>query len=94
MKITAPAAVVRFCNRHIVPALDAYSDWAARPTGPNLSFMRWRYRVLWRDWVSTAQVLLIALALMWWTGGGLVAFGIGVAIGVLSWVVAEAWLVG
>jgi hypothetical protein len=74
--------------------LDRYSDWASEPTGPNLKIMRWRYRVLRRDWVSLAQVLLLALGYMWWTNGGGTAFGIGVATGILMWIAVEAYYHG
>jgi hypothetical protein len=85
MKIPLPRVPERMTR-----ALDAYSDWASEPTGPTLRIMRWRYQVLRRDWVSIAQVLITALAFAWWTAGGPMAFGIGVATGIFAWTWIEA----
>jgi hypothetical protein len=94
LKIRVPVFAVRIYDRHILPVLDAYSDWSSQPTGPSFRIMSWRYTILWRDWVSIAQVLLLALAFMWWSAGGPMAFGVGVACGILAWIAIEANLWG
>ena len=75
----------------VVAFMDRCSDWGSQPTGPTLRFGTWRYRVLIRDWVCIGQVLALALGYMWWTGGGGMAFGIGVASGILMWIAVEAY---
>jgi hypothetical protein len=78
----------------VVQALDRYSDWSGEPTGPTLRLGSWRYQVKHRDWVSIGHVLVLALGYMWWTNGGGMAFGIGVACTVLMWIAAEAYYHG
>jgi hypothetical protein len=91
MNIKVPYVLVRGLDAFTRMA-DRYSDWAAKSTGPNLRIMRWRYRVLRRDWVSIAHLLLLALGYMWWTSGGAMAFGIGITSGILMWIAIEAYL--
>jgi hypothetical protein len=91
MQIPVPLWLVRISNAFI-HVMDHYSDWASQPTGPTLHIIHWRYRVLRRDWVSIAQVLLLALGYAWWTSGGAMAFGIGIACGILMWIAIEAYL--
>jgi hypothetical protein len=78
----------------VVQAMDRYSEWAEKPAGPNLRFRSWHCQVRRRDWVSIGQILTLALGYMWWTSGGGMAFGIGVACGVLMWIAAEAYYHG
>jgi hypothetical protein len=91
MQIPVPLWLVR-AQHAFTRMADHYSDWASQPTGPNLRIMRWRYRVLRRDWVSIAQLLLLGLGYAWWTSGGAMAFGIGIACGILMWIAVEAYL--
>lgn len=91
MQIPVPPWLVRAYDSFTRVA-NHYSDWASQATGPNLKIVRWRYRVLRRDWVSIAQLLLIAFSYMWWTAGGPIAFGIGIACGIMMWIAVEAYL--